>query len=437
MSKRQLCIGLSLSATWMKGAGWRRPDSGVEQLYSSELYVRLAQRAEQAKLDFVFKPDALLLRAAALDHSPGFGGLDPTLLMTAIARETSRIGLVTTMSTMFYPPYIAARQLQSLHWLSNGRAGWNMVTALDGADNFSATPLPASEARYAQAEEFAEVVGKLWSSFPHEALLLDRSKGKFADSSLITAIEHSGEHFSVKGPLNVPAHAAGAPPLFQAGASERGRSFAAATADAVFAAAPDRAAGTELRADLRRRARQLGRDPDAVRVLPGMHFILGRTRSEAQELYQEAHAHLGAELRYAALHSLLGLDIRGWPLDQRITGELLAASQQPAPPVRSQTHADLLHRYIHTEQPTVQELLNRPEVTASGHWMVVGTVEDAAREIGLWHEAGALDGLIALPGGSLQSLDLLLDELIPMLAEQGLFRHEYAGTTLRAHLGMA
>lgn len=433
MNNRQLCIGLSLSATWMKGLGWRRPDSGAEQLYSSDLYVKLAQRAEQAKLDFVFKPDALLLHAAALDHSPGFGGLDPTLLMAAIARETKRIGLVTTMSTMFNSPYIAARQLQSLHWLSNGRAGWNMVTALAGADNFSAEPMPSSAARYAQAEEFAEVVRKLWRSFPHEALLLERSSGRFADHSRIMAIDHSGEHFSVQGPLNMPAHAAGAPPLFQAGASARGRSFAAAAADAVFAAAPDRAAGAELRADLRRRARQFGREPDAVRVLPGMYFFLGRTRDEAQELHREAHVHLGAELRYAALQSLLGLDLRDWPTGQRVTGELLPDLERPP---HSRTHAELLLQYVASERPTVQELLNRPEVTASGHWVVVGTVEDAAREIMAWHEGGALDGLIALPGGSLQSLELLLDELVPMLAERGLFRREYAGTTLRSHLGM-
>lgn len=431
---RRLYIGLSLSATWLKGDSWRRADSGAEHLYTSDFYVGLAKMAEKAKLDFVFKPDALHLNVEALDHSPGFGSLDPTIMLASIARETERIGLVTTVSTTFNPPYVVARQLQSLHWISSGRAGWNIVTSLDGADNFTSSPMPSPEERYAKAGEFLDVVRKLWDSYPHEALAVDRASNRYADKEKVSPIHHAGEFFRVKGPLNLPAHPAGSIPLFQAGASDSGRRLAASTADAVFAAAPDMASGIELRHDLRRRASEYGRHPDEIRILPGMYFFLGRTRGEANDLYREAHAHLSTARRYAAIQSMLGIDISHLPLDQPVTVDLLP---DPRMPVRSRTHAELLRRLIESQQPTVRELLARPEVVGSAHWVVVGTVADALQEITTWYEAGAMDGLIALPGGSIRSLELFCDELVPLLAEQGLFRNEYTGTTLREHLGMS
>lgn len=432
--KRQLSIGLSLSATWNKGKV--RQSGDVAGMFTGDLYVELARKAEQAKLDFVFKPDAMYLPAEGETYTSHFASLDPTLTMAALARETERIGLVTTVSTSFQPPYVVARQLQSLHWLSEGRAGWNMVTGLGGAENFSDEPVLTSEQRYAQALEFTDVVHKLWDSYPHEALQQGPAgaQGQRRPGGTIAAIAHQGDYFRVKGPLNIPAHAAGRPPLLQAGASPAGRDFAAATADAVFASTPEQAAAIELRADLRRRAETFGRSPDAIRVLPGLYFFLADTRREAQELYEAAHAHLSRERRYASLQSILGLRLEGLPPDRRVTPELLP---DPALPVRSRTHADLLRRLIAERQPTVAELLARPEVIGSGHWVVVGTAEDALRELSDWHEAGALDGVIALPGGSLRSLELFLDELVPMLAEKGLFRHDYTGTTLRDHLGIA
>ncbi len=129
--KRQLCIGLSLSATWRKGKAGQSEESGAKQ-FSSHFYVELAKMAERAKLDFLFKPDALYLHADGNDYSPRFASLDPTVMLAAIARETERIGMVTTASTTFNPPFVVARQLQSLHWLTNGRAGWNIVTSLGG-----------------------------------------------------------------------------------------------------------------------------------------------------------------------------------------------------------------------------------------------------------------------------------------------------------------
>ncbi|NRS17914.1 NtaA/DmoA family FMN-dependent monooxygenase [Brevibacillus sp. HB1.4B] len=428
---KQLCIGLSLNATWMKGEGWRRPDSGVEKMGSIDYYMDLAKMAEKAKLDFLFRADYLCVHPQTLGDAAHFGSPDPTMIFAAIARETERIGLVTTISTTFNPPYVVARQLQSLHWLSNGRAGWNIVTSIEGAENFGDSPMPSPQERYAKAAEFTEVIKKLWDSFPSEAIVMDRETGMFSDREKVTAIDHSGEFFSVKGPLTLPAHPSGSIPFFQAGASDTGRSFAAKVADAIFAAMPDLESGVELRSDLRRRAEEQGRSPDAIKVLPGLYFFLADTREEAHGLHKEAHAHLSLERRHASLQSVLGLDLRSFTLDHPVTVDMLPDPNQP---VRSRTHADLLRRYIINHQPTVEEVLARPEVVGSAHWVSIGTVEDVLNDIMERFEAGAMDGFIALPGGSEKSMELFFEKLMPQLVERGLFRSEYAGVTLREHL---
>ncbi|WP_404301728.1 NtaA/DmoA family FMN-dependent monooxygenase [Paenibacillus sp. DP01] len=432
-ANRQLCIGLSLSATWMKGDGWRRSDSGVEKMGAIDYYIDLAKMAEKAKLDFLFKADYLYVSPQMLGDSANFGSPDPTMMFAAIARETERIGLVTTISTTFNPPYVVARQLQSLHWLSNGRAGWNIVTSIEGAENFGDSPMPSPQERYAKAMEFTDVVRKLWESFPNEAIVIDRESGIFSDKDKVTSIHHSGDFFSVRGPLTLPAHTSGSIPLFQAGATDTGRNFASSIADAIFAAMPDLESGVELRTDLRRRAKEHGRDPNAIKVLPGLYFFLAETREEAHELHKSAHAHLSVERRHASLKSVLGLDLSSFELDHCVTADMLPDPNQP---VRSRTHAELLRRYITKYEPTVEEVLARPEVVGSAHWVSVGTVDDVLNEIVQRFEAGAIDGFIALPGGSEESMKIFFEKLMPQLVERGLFRSEYAGSTLRAHLAI-
>lgn len=416
----------------MKGNSWRRPDSGVEKMDSIDYYIELSKLAEKAKLDFLFRADYLYMSRQMPGDSANFGSPDPTLMFAAIARETERIGLVTTVSTTFNPPYVVARQLQSLHWLSNGRAGWNVVTSIEGADNFGDSPMPTPQERYARAREFTDVVRELWASFPREVILIDRETGRFTDSEQISPINHSGEYYKVKGPLTMPTHPAGSIPLFQAGASDTGRDFASSIADAIFAAMPDLESGIELRGDMRRRAAEHGRNPDSVKVLPGLYFFLAETHKEAQALFETANAHFSTERRHAALKSVMGLDLSGAALTDRVTADMLP---DPDLPVRSRTHAELLRRYIVNHQPTVAQLLARPEVVGSAHWVSVGTVDDVLGDIVHWFEAGAIDGFIALPGGSEKSLQLFFDELVPRLVERGLFRSEYAGTTLREHMG--
>ncbi|HDR7318175.1 NtaA/DmoA family FMN-dependent monooxygenase [Bacillus toyonensis] len=419
-TKKKLCIGLCLISR--KKEQESMFNSGIDE------QVELALQAEEAKLDFVFKADYLVAHPDLIARNKGNVMLDPTLLFTAIAYATEKIGVVTTASTSFYPPYILARQLQSLNWISNGRVGWNIVTSIDGAENFGETGMPPSEERYAKAAECTELVRKLWRSHPYEVLKVDNTE---VIREMVKPIEHSGEYFEVKGPLNIPQHISGEMPLFQAGASEAGRNFAASVADAIFAAMPDIESGIELRQNLRRRAEKHGRKQDDVRVLPGLYFFIGDTYEEALEMHRQAHQHLTMEKRLALLEMVLGLDARGILLESKIKEDMLPSREQT---VRSKTHAELLRNFIIKNEPTVEQILERPEVVCSAHWVAIGTPQDVFQQIMERFEAGALDGFIAIPGGPQKSLDLFFSEVIPLFVKAGIFREEYTGSTLREHL---
>ncbi|NPD14015.1 NtaA/DmoA family FMN-dependent monooxygenase [Xinfangfangia sp. D13-10-4-6] len=427
----KLCIGISLAPTWLSGEGWRLPGSGIEGLYSSDFALETAKAAEAAHLDFVFRPDASFLPLPVMEQSFGFSSLDATLLMTAIARETAKIGLVTTISTTFGHPYIAARQLMSLHWLSQGRAGWNVVTALQGHENFGLPDMPSSDARYARAAEFTEVVRRLWASFPSDALVVDRAAGRYADTDLILPINHRGPDFQVQGPLNLPAFPGPGIPLMQAGGSATGVDFAGQVADMVFGMTPDLDTALKTRAQLSARAIAHRRAPRDLRLLPGLSLYLGKTRAEAQDLFAANHRRITRAQRIQRVTEATGLDLSTWPDDRPIT--LADLPKAPGGP-RSAGHIALLRRIIETDQPTVEQLLARPEILASVHWQIIGTPEDAATEIIRWHEAGAIDGFIAVPGGAPQSLHLTLNDLVPRLRDAGHFRHAYQGDTLVSHL---
>lgn len=420
-TKRHLIIGMHLSVNGEQGKKGALIDE----------HIAFAKRAEAAKLDFLFKADYLIAHPELIAKMKGTVGLDPSFLMATVARETKQIGLVTTVSTSFNPPYIIARQLQSLNWISEGRLGWNLVTSIDGASNFSNELMPSSEERYAKATECKDVVQQLWYSNPYEILEVDGDLEKIKE--LVKPINHDGEYFHVKGPLNIPMHPAGDIPLFQAGASDTGRQFAAAVSNAIFAATPDIEVGIELRNDLRKRAVELGRSADDIRLLPGLYFFIGDTYEEALEMHRKAHEHLTIERRYSALESVIGMDIRHLALMDYVTANMLPPENQK---VRSKTHAHLVRRYIIENEPTVEELLERPEVVGSAHLVAIGTPQDIVNQIVNFYEKGAMDGFIAVPGGPAKSLDLFFSDVIPNLVARGLFRADYEGSTLRSHLGL-
>ncbi len=428
---KTLHIGMTLAATWLSGESWRAADSGVEGILTGDMALNIAKRAEAQHLDFVFCPDTMSLMQGQNKGASPRASLDPTLLLSSIARETSHIGLVTTLSTLFLPAYVVARQLQSLHWLSNGRAGWNIVTALQGHENFGLQEMPTSQDRYKQASEFTDVVRALWDSYPAEAYQLDRATGVYSDPNLIHPIDHDGEYMHIAGPLNIAALPGPRIPLIQAGASDHGRQFAASVADLVFASTPDIEAAATLRADLKNRALQQGRTPDCIKLLPGLSLYLAETKEEALDLFESTQADGDRVRKLSIIREMTNLDLTDWPDQKQITkSDLPPAPEQP----RSRTHSELLRRMILRDEPTLTELLRRPEVAASGHWQIVGTVANAVEKIAEWRAAEAIDGFIAFPGGNTKSLQLFFDELIPALKETGQFRKSYNGTSFAGHL---
>ncbi|MDF5978613.1 LLM class flavin-dependent oxidoreductase [Pseudomonas aeruginosa] len=375
---KRLHIGMSLAPTWLSGDAWRRPDSNIEGIFGSDFAVDIARRSEAAHLDFVFRPDVSSLPLDVLETGSGFASLDPTVLLAAVARETSRIGLVSTVSTTFYPPYVVARQLQSLHWISNGRAGWNIVTALQGHENFGLDAMPDAEQRYARAAEFTRLVHDLWDSFPARhswSTARAAATPTFPGCTRSTTTANSSR--SRDRSTCRPSARRGIP-LVQAGASESGRDFAASVADLVFAPTPDKEAALELRRDLSRRAERHGRSPRDVRLLPGFSLYLAESREEAREIFMQTHARLDRARKFATIRQMLGLDLSDWPLDRPIS-----AADLPPPVANpgSRTHTDLLRRLIERETLRLDQLLLRPEVVSAAHWQVIGTVDDAVEQI--------------------------------------------------------
>lgn len=431
MTERRLHLGVSISSAWTGGTAWRRPDSRVEDLNGAGLFIDIARAAEGARLDFVFRADGVVLDREKLDRHPG-GLLDPVPILAALASVTTRIGLVGTASTSFEEPYNLARAFGTLDLVSDGRAGWNIVTSQQGERNFGQDAIAGHEDRYARASEFVDVVRGLWASWPRESIVVDRASGRYADTDRIRSIDHHGRFFDVEGPLNVPTSRQGAPVLFQAGASDRGRDFAARYADAIFAAAPDDEGAAELTADLRRRAAALGRDR-APLVLPGAHLYLGETEQEARALYREIRADDDIADGYERLARTFGVDFRPFALDE----PLPAGTLPPIASLRtSQTHAERFRRLFEDDRLTLRRVIEDHVLTGAGHWRIVGTAEQAADAIAARFHAHADDGNVFIPGEYPETFRLFFEQVVPILQDRGAYPREYAGATLREHLGL-
>ncbi|WP_394342446.1 LLM class flavin-dependent oxidoreductase [Rothia uropygialis] len=426
--KKQAHINLFIFGCGHHNAAWRSAGSSVERLGEIGYYEELAQIAERGKLDAVFFADGQSLSPGGIEDSPAWF-LEPLTALAAMARATSKIGLVSTVSSSFYAPYHAARMLASLDHISSGRAGWNVVTSMfDGeARNHGMATLPPHEERYARAEEFIDAVQALWDSWPRSSICADR-EGRYADRTQIRSVDHEGEHFSVAGPLNVPEPPQGRPVLFQAGASEPGRSLASRRAEGIYAVAYDLEQGEEYRTDIRRRVAAAGRNPDDVVVMPGLVTYVGSTVEEAERKRRELDELLPVEASLRQLGKFVQRDCSDWELDAPVP-ELEPLEQFTGPKGR---YATIL-RIIEAERPTVRELLGRL-AAGGGHCTMVGTPETIADQIEHWLDDGGADGfnlmLPTLPGG----IEDFVDQVIPELQKRGRFRTDYDAATLRGHL---
>ena len=406
-------------------AAWRHPDSRVEDLGNIAYYEELAQLAERGKFDAVFFADGHSVRDPA---GAGTWFLEPITALSAMARATTHIGLVTTVSSTFYTPFHAARMLASLDHISGGRAGWNVVTSMFDAEarNHGMDAIPAREERYARAAEFVDTALALWDSWEPDALTLDRT-GMYADPAKVHSIDHDGKHFRVDGPLTVPRSPQGRPVLFQAGASGPGRDLAAKYAEAIYAVAYDLVAAQSYYDDVKARIDRAGRDSAAVGIMPGLVTYIGSTMEEAHRKKAELDVLLPTEQSLAMLSTFTGQDCAAWELDEPVP-PLPPAAEFTGPQGRYET----ILRIIEKDRPTVRQLLGTL-AAGGGHATMIGTPDSIADEMESWIGRGA-DGFNLMCPRYPDSLADFVEHVVPILQQRGLFRSEYTSSTLRGHL---
>lgn len=431
---RQLHLNAFLMAPGHHDAAWRHPDSQGYRLLDAKYFTDLARTAERGKLDSIFFADNLSLSAWGKFGTNVVGGLEPLTLLAAIAAGTERIGLIATSSTSFTEPYNLARMFATLDHISRGRAGWNIVTSgsVQEANNFNLDEHFEHGVRYERAVEYLEVVTQLWDSWADDAVVDDRSAGRYADPERVREIRHSGSFFKVRGPLNVQRPPQGWPVLVQAGSSEAGREFAARYAEAVFTAQQNLAEAVAFAKDVRTRAASYGRDAALPVILPGIAPVIGSTEAEAKALQDELTELQVVQYGLAQLSTMLNTDVSTLPLNEPIPVELLPTpAQVNSNKSRFALVADLAVR----ERLTVRQIVARLG-GGRGHRVVVGTPEQIADAMQEWFEAGAADGFNVMPPILPTGLDTFVDLVVPILQKRGLFRTEYAGQTLREHYGL-
>ncbi len=414
-------------------SAWRHPNAAVEQAFTLDFHTRMARVAEEARFDLVFFADALtLLPENNAAYTTSFQ-LDPVVLMAALMAATSRVGLAATVSTTYVEPYHVARKFATLDLLSQGRAAWNIVTSMRDSEarNFNLEQSLPHELRYERAQEFVDVVRKLWDSWTQDSFLFDRERGVLADESRIRPIRHRGRHFSVEGALNVPRRAQSHPVLIQAGASGVGKAFAARNADVIFASLTDFEAAKAFTREIRQAAKDAGRDPRHVKVLPGFIPIVGKTEAEAREkkvLLDELLLPV-AGVRY--LSQWLETDLTHLDPAEPIPDDIFDVDR-----IRGQKGRFMnIIRIARSEGLSLGALASRVAATRT-HSSIVGTGESIAREMEKWVDEGACDGFNILPPFFPDGLDDFATEVVTQLQERGSFRKAYTHTTLRGHLGI-
>ncbi len=383
-----------------------------------EYFQRIGTIAERGTLDAFFLADAPVLREDIWFKPTR--SLEPTLVLGAVAAVTENLGLIGTASSTFNDPWELAQRFLSLDYVSGGRVAWNVVTTFSEstAGNFGLSALPDRDERYRRSGEFVDVVEALW-----------RSAGTGVD------VHRSGEFFDVDGRLLVPPSAQGYPLLVQAGGSPAGRELAGRKANAVFSAELSLRAGIDHYDSVKSLARAAGRDPDHVKILPGLITVIGSTEEEARRRDEEQTAATPPDFPFSRFADLLGVDPAAIDPDSPLPQEYLELPQDTAQVKASLGFLESVIRLAKEEHPTVRELISYVSA-GGGHRRIVGTPEQVADTIEEWFRAGAADGFNLMPDRFPDGLEIFVDEVVPLLRQRGLFRHEYEDSTLRGRFGI-
>ncbi len=432
--KKQIKLGMFLRPAGHHLAAWRHPNAQADAGVNIARFIEVAKIAERGCFDMLFSADSATANSVfdenGLRRMAYVAWIEPFTLLAALASVTQHIGLVCTASTTFEEPFSLARKFASLDHVSHGRAGWNLVTSGNhtAALNFSRDEHMAKDQRYIRAREFAEVVMGLWDSWDDDAFERNRESGIFFDPKKMHTLNHVGDHFKVKGPLNVARSPQGRPVLVQAGASDDGKQLAAETAEVVFTATPTIEEGRAFYSDLKSRMAAFGREPDELKIMPGFFVTVGETQAEAHEKREVLQRLIHPEVGIALLSQRMGLDLSDFDVD----GPLPDVPQDKVISSRVTLLVDMARR----ENMTIRQLYTQI-AGGRGHYDICGTPEHIADVMQEWFETGAADGFNVMPPVFPDSLSDFVDKVVPELQRRGLYRTRYEGTTLRENLGLS
>jgi FMN-dependent oxidoreductase (nitrilotriacetate monooxygenase family) len=422
---------------------WSDPAAGSHIEFSS--FVRFAQTAERGKLDFLFLAEGLRLREQndQIYDLDVVGRPDTFTVLAALAAVTDHLGLAGTINSTFNEPYDVARQFASLDHLSGGRAAWNVVTSWDAftGENFRRGGFLPQDQRYERARSFLRTAEELFDSWRGDEIVADKSTGVFLSDPYPGGFAHKDAHFDIAGQFNVPRSPQGRPVIFQAGDSEEGREFAAADADAIFSRHSTLDAGQEFYADVKGRLAKYGRARDELLILPAATFVLGDTDAEAADIAHDVRlAQVSPQTAIKFLEQLWNRDLSDHdpdgPLptvDPNVGEHTIARGRASVRMYRDPiTTANEWRARAEAEKLTTRELI----VEVTGRQNFVGSPETVARTINEFVQTDASDGFILVPHITPDGLAPLVNKVVPLLQELGVFRTEYTGTTLRDHLGL-
>lgn len=416
---------------------WSEPDSGSQIDFDS--FVHMARTAERGLFDFFFLAEGLRLREhrGRIHDLDVVGRPDTFTVLAALAAVTDRLGLTGTINTTFNEPFEVARQFATLDHLSDGRAGWNIVTSSDAftGENFRRGGFLAHSDRYQRAEEFVVVAREFWDSWAPDAVLADRDGGVYVDPALVRVVEHHGPQFDVRGVGTLPRAPQGHPVLLQAGDSAEGRAFLAQYADAAFTLHSTLEAGQHYYADVKQQAASYGRSPDQLKIFPAATFVLGDTEAEAAERARHIRRQqVGPQTAIATLEQVWQRDLSGYDPDGPLPD--VDPADDPTITQGRVRHGDPKavaanwRERAEAEKLSIRELV----IAVTSRQQFVGTPEQVADEIDLHVQSDACDGFILVPHLTPHGLDEFVDRVVPLLQERGAFRTEYTGHTLRDHL---
>lgn len=433
--KKKMKLGLSMRYLGYHLGSWRHPEVRPGGSSEFECFLDVVRTAENAKFDMVFLADGIGIRSndepkGSLARSRQNVELEPLTLLSALATMTRNIGLVATASTTYNEPYHIARKYGSLDQISAGRTGWNVVTSWSDQEawNFNRSEHLNYETRYERAEEFVDVVTGLWDSWDEDAFVYDKESGIFYDEQKLHVLNHAGKHFRVRGPLSVRRSPQGRPILVQAGTSEVGQRIAARYCDAVFAAKQDLEDARKYYASLKSRMPKYGRKPNDLLVMVGLTTVIGHSRGEAQEKFEQLESLIDPLVGLSLLYRSFG-DLSQLPLDG------------PVPPPMEghaglQSSARLYYELAQKNNWSIRQLYKKIGM-AQEHKTIVGTAQDVADEMEAWIDADAADGFNVTPTHLPHGINDFVELVMPELRRRGRVRTEYEGSTLRENLGLS